>query len=192
MEQDALTTIFKQVPRREFLPLDMRQYADTNRPLPIGYNQTNSQPSTIRQMLEWLEVKSGDKVLDVGSGSGWTTALLSCLAGKHGKVFAVEKIPGLVKFGADNCEKLDLHNVEFHLAGNEFGLPEEAPFNAILVSASANELPPELINQLAPGGRMVIPVNQDILVVRKHEDGMLQISTHAGYVFVPLVRRDKH
>lgn len=156
-------------------------------PLPIGYSQTISQPTTVEMMLEWLEVQPGDKVLDVGSGSGWTTALLSVLAGPKGHVYAVERIPELVEFGRDNVERLGTRNVSFHQAGDEFGLPAESPFDRILVSASADELPNGLINQLKPGGKLVIPVQNSIFEIRKKPGGEVESTEHPGFVFVPLL-----
>ena len=183
----SVADAFNAVLREQFLPEDMRQYAAEDRPLSIGHGQTNSQPTTVRHMLEWLDVQTGMKVLDVGSGSGWTTALLAYLVGEQGHVYAVERVPELVLFGLRNCEKLELFNVTFHDANSEFGLPTKAPFDRILVSAAATELPQMLVNQLAPGGRMVIPVERDVIVLDKKADGTIRTRSHYGYMFVPLV-----
>src|SRR5665647_1698314 len=110
---------FKAVPRINFLRPEEKDQHELDVPLPIGSGQTNSQPSTVRQMLEWLDAQPGDKVLDVGSGSGWTTALLSSIVGSKGKVFAVEKIPELVEFGRNNCA--GARNVQFFQADKEYG-----------------------------------------------------------------------
>lgn len=161
--------------------------AKNDSPLPIGHGQTNSQPSTVRRMLEWLSAQPGDKVLDVGSGSGWTAALLSYIVGPKGQVYAVEKVPELVEFGRRNNEKLDVKNVKFFKAGDIYGLPDHAPFNRILVSASAHELPLELIDQLKLYGKLVVPVQNDILEITKKTGGDYETKIHSGFVFVPLV-----
>lgn len=179
---------FTNIGRAQFLPEESRHYAYIDTPVSIGYGQTNSQPSLVRQMIEWLDVRPGDKVLDVGSGSGWTTALLSYIVGPKGKVYAVEKVPELVEFGRENCKKTKITNVEFFQAGDEFGLPEHAPFDRILVSAAANEVPRSLLEQLKPGGKMVIPVGSDIETVTKTDSGELLSETKHGFVFVPLVQ----
>jgi len=157
-------------------------------PLPIGYGQTISQPSTVRLMLDWLDVKSGDKVLDLGSGSGWTAALLSMLAGSEGKVYAVERIPELLRFGEANCSRVGVRNISFHLAPTSgYGLKEFAPYDRILVSASAHDIPEELLGQLASGGKMVIPVENSVMEVFRDATGSYTYHDHPGFVFVPLV-----
>jgi protein-L-isoaspartate(D-aspartate) O-methyltransferase len=185
--QDKIDEAFSKYRREDFLPKEVKLQATFDAPLPIGHNQTNSQPSTVRRMLVWLDVQDGQKVLDVGSGSGWTTALLSHLAGSEGRVYAVEKVPELVRFGEENCQKQGVANAEFRAAGDSFGLPDNAPFDRILVSASANEMPQELIDQLGNGGRMVIPVRHSIFVVNKDNQGTIKTTEQPGYAFVPLV-----
>lgn len=174
--------------RQHFMPDDIKDQANWDMALPIGFGQTISQPYTVQMMLEWLEVESGNKILDVGSGSGWTTALLSYLTGKRGFVYAVEKIPELVAFGRDNNRRFGVKNARFFLAGSQYGLPKHAPFDRILVSASAVSLPQKLVEQLNAGGKMVIPVVNDILEITKQTNGKLDIQTHPGFVFVPLVK----
>src|SRR5665213_784816 len=102
----AIDEAFRTIQRRDFLPADLQEQAYIDAPIPIGFGQTNSQPSTVRMMLEWLDPQPGDKILDVGSGSGWTTALLSYLVEPNGQVYAVEKIPELVAFGRENCQSI--------------------------------------------------------------------------------------
>ncbi len=178
---------FRAHQRKEFLPPEQRSLAGLDAPLPVGFNQTNSQPSTVRRMLDWLGVQPGQKVLDVGSGSGWTTALLAHLVGEAGMVYAVEKVPELVVFGRENCRKQGVENVSFHAAGDEPGLPEHAPYDRILVSAAAPQLPEGLLTQLVKDGRLVIPVKDSIYVLDKHKDGSHSIREYPGYAFVPLV-----
>lgn len=183
-----LDKAFDKYPRRKFLPDDVVDLAEYDRPLPIGFGQTNSQPYTVERMLEWLDVQIGDNVLDVGSGSGWTTALLSYLTGKNGKVTAVEIVPELVEMGRKNCKKSGVKNANFNLTGKKFGWPKSAPYDRILVSASKSEVPKELIKQLEVGGRMVIPNLTSILVIDKDDQGELEVKEHPGFAFVPLVK----
>lgn len=177
---------FQAVDRKQFVLPQDKDVADQDRPLPIGRNQTISQPSTVRKMLEWLDPQPGDKVLDIGSGSGWTTALLSHLVGSTGKVYAVDIIPELVKMGEQNCMRLGIENVEFFQAADEIGLPIYAPYDRILVSASAREMHNELHEQLAPDGKLVIPVQNTIFEFTHTPHGWQQ-HTHPGFLFVPLV-----
>jgi protein-L-isoaspartate(D-aspartate) O-methyltransferase len=184
---DRVAEAFIKYPREHFLPDDIKGESDWDSPLPIGYGQTNSQPSTVMTMLEWLDVQPGQKALDIGSGSGWTTALLAYLAGDKGKVVATERIPELVKFGKDNCAILGIKNVEFFQAGKDFGREKNGPYERILVSASAGEVPKTLLKQLAKGGVMVIPVKNSIWIIKKDSSGKITTTEHPGFVFVPLL-----
>lgn len=184
---DNVDRAFQTVYRSAFVPAALREIADTDEPLPIGYGQTISQPSTVRMMLEWLDVRPGQTVLDVGSGSGWTTALLSTIVGDDGEVYAVERIPELVRFGLDNCEQFGITNAEFFEASDEYGLLEKAPFDRILVGAAAHDLPRTLLFQLKIGGKIVIPVRNNILEITKLTPKKYDTKTHPGFVFVPLV-----
>lgn len=182
-----LKKAFETVDRRLFVPEDLRDLASVDRALPIGFGQTISQPTTVDLMLGWLEVEPGDNVLDVGSGSGWTTALLAYLVGAKGRVYGVEIIEELLEFGRANCQKLNFHNVSFHPAGQVLGLPSQAPYQRILVSAEASHLPKELVDQLAVGGKLVVPVGNDIFEVEKRTEKKLDIIRHPGFIFVPLI-----
>lgn len=187
MNRESIDRVFEVVDRRDFLPKEHRDFADFDTPLSIDHGQTCSQPYTVRVMLEWLDPQPGDKVLDVGSGSGWTTALLSELVKPMGQVCAVERVPELLEFGRDNAQRVGIKNAQFYPAGDELGLPEEAPFDRVLVSASADELPQELVEQVKTGGKMVIPVNYDILEISKVSKEKIDIKKHPGFVFVPLL-----
>jgi protein-L-isoaspartate(D-aspartate) O-methyltransferase len=184
---DKISEAFSKMSRANFLPSNMEELAHLDMPLSIGLGQTNSQPSTVRMMLEWLDVRPGQKVLDVGYGSGWTSALLSHIVGPKGKVIAVERMPELVRLGRRNCERMAVANAEFHQAGKQFGWLKSAPYGRILVSASASSLPRELIDQLARGGRMVIPVRSSVLVIDKDKNGNISETEHPGFAFVPLI-----
>lgn len=178
---------FKRINRADFVSDESNVLAFFDVALPIGFGQTISQPSTVRDMLDWLDVEEHQRILDVGSGSGWTTALLADLVGSDGFVYGVERIPELLRCGRENCSKYDIDNVSFHLAGKTLGLPEYAPFDRILVSASSSRIPTELIHQLTVGGKMVVPVRRAILEVTHISDKDLDISSHEGYSFVPLI-----
>lgn len=184
---DRVAKAFRDVPRENFLPAGLKEEADLDIPLGIGHGQTNSQPTTVRMMLEWLDVKPGNKVLDVGSGSGWTTALLAYLTGPKGKVYAVERIPQLVEFGRSNVKSLGIKNAEFFRAGDRYGLSKFAPYDRILVSASAKKMPEELLEQLDPGGKLIIPVVSNIWEITKRPGGSFEHELHPGFSFVPLI-----
>ena len=187
MTMDMIEQAFSKVHRKNFVPEVLQDQVEIDVPLPIGFGQTISQPTTVQLMLGWLEAQPGDKVLDIGSGSGWTTALLSHIVGSKGSVFAVEKIPELVELGRDNCDNTGIQNAKFFQAGREYGLSKQAPYDRILVSASAQKLPKELLNQLKVGGKLVIPVQNDILEITKISEHEHETKTHSGFVFVPLV-----
>jgi protein-L-isoaspartate(D-aspartate) O-methyltransferase len=182
-----LDDAFLYVPRREFLRPHEQNLADEDRALPIGHGQTNTQPSTLKAMLQWLAPEPGDTVLDVGSGSGWSAALLAYMVGKTGHVYAVELVTSLVRFGQENAERLGIENASFVKAGNAYGLPEFAPYERILASASAQHEPHDLLAQLAAPGRAVIPVRGSIHVITRDEQGEDHTEHHSGFAFVPLL-----
>lgn len=181
-----LDQAFAAVPRERFLPTDQRRFADVDRALPLGYDVTNSQPSTVRTMLALLDPAPGDRVLDVGCGSGWTTALLADLV-RPGSVVGVEIIPEVLSMCASNVGEVP--GVELHLAEpGVLGWPAGAPYDRILVSADAADLSSGLVGQLAPHGVMVGPVRGMMLRVRRSGDAAdgPSVEEHGRYVFVPL------
>ena len=185
-----LEKAFLQVKREQFLPDTKKPLASYDGPLEIGYGQTNSQPLTVKRMLGWLDVIPGQKILDVGSGSGWTSALLAWLTGPEGAVFAVERIEDIRYFGEHNCAQFGCQNVRFFPAGEELGLIQHAPFDRILVSAAARtDIPLPLLDQLACGGKLVIPVDNSIFELKKAAQGTANgyRHEHFGYSFVPLI-----
>ncbi len=177
-------------PRERFLPRAVRRRARHDGPLDIGHGQTNSQPSTVLAMIELLDVGPGHRVLDVGSGSGWTTALLAELVGPTGSVLGVERVPDLVVSGsaAVAAERMPWARIRAAAPG-VLGAPDEAPFDRILVSAMARTLPEELVAQLRPDGILVAPVGGRMLRVQRDEtaEGGRRVSTHGAYRFVPLI-----
>ena len=183
---DRVAEAFAATPREEFLPEGQRRSATYDGPLPLGRGQTNSQPSTVDAMLRLLDVRPGQKILDVGSGSGWTTALLAWLTGPTGRVLGVELEPELVGFGSQNLDRAAVPWASIHEARpGVLGLPDAAPYHRILVSAMARELPDDLVAQLHTGGVMVIPVAGTMLRVSCSMRGT-GITRHGSYRFVPL------
>lgn len=186
MTQDSLTDAFNAAPRERFLPTDQVAHAHRDTPLPIGFSVTCSQPTTVANMLALLDAQPGNKVLDVGSGSGWTSALLAEQVGSDGTVVAVERIPELVQRSKDTLKPWPQVSVNQAVEG-VYGLPQEGPFDRILVSAMAREIPESLVDQLAAGGTMVIPVASVMLRICKDEDGTPTVTQHGLYSFVPLL-----
>ncbi len=186
---DAVTEAFEAMPRAGFLPAQARARASYDGPIGIGHAQTSSQPRTVENMLRLLEVEPGQRVLDVGAGSGWTTALLAHLTGPTGQVRGVEIVPELVAFGAANLGATGQRWATLVQADPQgLGLPGHAPYDRILVSAEPRTLPEELVDQLVPdGGRMVIPVAGTMLLVVT-SDGSVAVTRHGRYRFVPLLR----
>ena len=185
---DAVDDAIAATPRRDFLPRRVRARAAVDAPIPIGSGQTNSQPSTVESMLRLLRVAPGDRVLDIGAGSGWTTALLARLTGAGGSVLGLELRPHLATWGAGNLAGAGVPWARLRVADRHLlGDPGGAPYDRILVSANADELPAELVEQLADPGRMVLPVASVMTLVER--DGEIRVSRHGHYRFVPLVRQ---
>jgi protein-L-isoaspartate(D-aspartate) O-methyltransferase len=187
MRSARVRAAFEATPREHFLPESQRRFAGSDQALPLSHGQTNSQPTTVRNMLELLDVQPGHKVLDVGAGSGWTTALLAHLVGPQGRVYGVELLPELVELGRANLAGLGLPQAGIDQAEpGVLGLPGEAPYDRILVSAEARRMPDSLVDQLAERGVMVVPVNGRMARVERGDKGP-RTSWHGHYRFVPLV-----
>jgi protein-L-isoaspartate(D-aspartate) O-methyltransferase len=185
-DESVLRAAFDAIPREGFLRRGERGRATYDGPLPIGEGQTNSQPRTVADMLRLLEVGPGQRVLDVGSGSGWTTALLAHLVGPTGSVVGVELEPSLVTFGSDNLAATGQPWASIRAADpGVLGVPELAPYDRILVSAEPATLPRTLVDQLADGGRLVIPVRGRMTLVTREGDETTE-THHGAYRFVPL------
>jgi protein-L-isoaspartate(D-aspartate) O-methyltransferase len=177
----------RQVPRHEFVPETFRQQAYEDHPLPIGEEQTISQPYIVAAMLEHLALEAGDRVLEVGTGSGYVTALLSLLAAE---VYSVERHATLAATAEATLHRLEYRNVHIKIGDGTQGWAEHAPFDAILVSAATSAMPPALFAQLRDGGRMIVPVgpssSQELQLIVK-VGGQPKVKILEGCRFVPLV-----
>jgi protein-L-isoaspartate(D-aspartate) O-methyltransferase len=166
--------IMGKVPRHEFVPVEIQPYAYLNRPLPIGFDKTISQPFIVALMTDMLEIRKEDVVLEIGTGLGYQAAVLAELA--H-KVYSMEIIEALAQQAVKRLSRAGYTNVEVKVANGSHGLPEHAPFDKVMVTAAPDLIPPPLINQLKPGGRMVIPAglsdNQQLILVEKSAAGRL-------------------
>lgn len=181
---------FRKIPRERFMPFDMRPLAYSDRALPIGHGQTISQPFMVAIMLEHLALKGDEKVLDIGTGSGYQAALLAELARE---VVTVERVEALSEQAGRVLDELGYKNVMVRLAGETLGCPEEAPFDAIVVGAAGPRIPQSLLGQLAEKGRIVMPVGdlktQDLMLLEKSPEGM-SVTRKGGCRFVPLLGKD--
>lgn len=165
---------------------EFKDMAHEDNPLPIGHGQSISQPFTVAFMLELLQPKKNNVILDLGTGAGWTSALLAESVGPKGMVYTVEVLPALVLFAQTNLLKYHYQNVRIKHTTSRLGLPEFSPFEKILVSAAADELPATLVDQLASGGTLVMPIQETIVKVDKVSDTALEIRSFPGFAFVPL------
>jgi protein-L-isoaspartate(D-aspartate) O-methyltransferase len=186
LHSSRIIEAFRSIDRADFVVDRNSENIYEDYPLGIGNGQTISQPRTVAMMLEMLSPKEADNVLDIGSGSGWTTALLACIVGEGGSVVGVERVKELVEFGSTNLKKYKFKNAKIVKAGDELGIPTKR-FERILVSAAADELPFELIKQLKVDGKLVIPIKSSIFEIIKKEDGSFDANEHYGFTFVPLI-----
>lgn len=186
--EPRVLTVMEKVPRHEFVPEGQRHAAYRNRPLPIGQGQTISQPFIVALMTGLLQLDPEDRVLEVGTGSGYQAAVLSRLAKE---VFSIEIIAELANTADRTLARLGYDNVKVRVGDGYLGWPEEAPFDAIIVTAAPDHVPNALVEQLKPGGRLVIPVgstDQDLLVIEKKQDGSATTEEIVPVRFVPLTR----
>lgn len=187
---DRVSRAMRDVPRKRFLPAELQERAEFDAPLPIGDGQTNSQPTTVREMLRLLDVREGQRVLDVGAGSGWTTALLAHLVGPAGSVLGLERqhsLLGPARTALAETLGREHGHAEIRAAvPGILGAPQEGPFDRILVSAAAQHRPPALLKQLADGGVLVIPVREQMRRIQRRGEH-LQETEHGAFRFVPLI-----
>jgi protein-L-isoaspartate(D-aspartate) O-methyltransferase len=187
-DEDVLSAM-RAVPRHLFVPEDEQDYAYGDHPLPIGYGQTISQPYIVALMTELLELRQGDKVLEVGTGSGYQAAILAEIPGVE--VYTLEIVPELAESARERLEELGYTDVYCRQGDGYYGWPEHAPFDAIIVTAAPDHVPPPLVDQLAVGGRMVVPVGppggyQTLWKLVKQPDGEVKNYNMGGVAFVPL------
>ena len=176
------------VPRDRFVPLDIVAHAYENRPLPIGYGQTISQPYIVALMTDLMLAKPGDKVLEIGTGSGYQAAILAQLAAQ---VYSIEIVEPLGKLAAERLKELGYKNIDVRVGDGYYGWEAHAPFDAIIVTAAASHVPPPLVRQLRPGGKMVIPVGtsfltQYLMLIEKDLEGAISSRQVLPVRFVPL------
>lgn len=184
-------TALREVKREAFVPADRRAEAYANRPLPIGFGQTISQPFIVAVMSDMLALTSESRVLEIGTGCGYQTAFLARLAGQ---VFTVEILAELSAAAKERLSAQGVSNVEFRVGDGRQGWPEHGPYDAIMVTAAAmGEIPPALLDQLKPGGRMVVPTGtsmlaQELMLVTKDDGGRITKKALFPVAFVPLVK----
>ena len=189
LTDSRVESAIRKVPRHNFVPESLKNQAYENSPLPIIEKQTISQPSVVSRMTEWLDLKEGQKVLEIGSGSGWQSAILANIVG-NGKIFTVERHDKLASFAKKNLEKLGIKNVTIIHGDGSLGLPEKSPFDRIMITAACKKVPNVLLHQLALGGLLIAPVGDDIqslILLKKTIKGFVEIKNQKGYVFVPLL-----
>lgn len=190
LKTPRIVAAFRAVDRKDFVPKEMLCHAYDDNPIPIGEGQTISQPYTVAFMLELLDAREGQKILDIGAGSGWTTALLAHIVGEGGRVYGVEIIPSLSEQARKNIDPyhfIQSGRVEIILKNAEGGLSQKAPFDRIIAAASAESLPPAWKEQLRAGGKIVMPIRGSLRVFIKKETGAWEEREYPGFVFVPFI-----
>jgi protein-L-isoaspartate(D-aspartate) O-methyltransferase len=196
LKSPRIIDAFRKIKRADFVPEEIKReqgeefVEEYNAPLSIGYGQTISQPLTVAFMLELLQPKQGDKILDIGSGSGWQTAMLCQIVGPGGVVYAIELIPELKNFGQSNVEKYNFKNVEFIGGDGSTGLPDQAPFDRIIAAAAAEEISSAWREQLKIEGHLVTPIANSIWLLVKKSEKEFEEKEYPGFVFVPLVKEE--
>ena len=189
LKQWATERAIRVTPRHLFVPDEFIEQAYEDRPLPTKSMQTISQPSVVAKMTELLDVKDHDKILEIGCGSGWQSAILSRLT--NSKIYSIERISEIVEFAKSNHKKAGIQNVEIIQGDGTLGLAEQAPFDKIIVTAACKKIPPPLLEQLKPGGILVAPVGdyylQDMVVIQKTDTSTKELLRIPGFIFAPLV-----
>lgn len=180
---------FKKAPRHNFVPESQKNSAYENSPISIMEGQTISQPIVVSRMTEWLDLKEGQRVLEIGSGSGWQSAILAYLVG-NGQVFTIERHEKLANFAKKNLEKMGINNVTIIHGNGNLGLPQKKPFDRIIITAACKIIPSNLLSQLTLGGLLIAPVGektQSLILIKKTHESYEEIKKEGGYVFVPFL-----
>ncbi len=185
--------VMAEVRREEFVPPNLKFAAFDNGPLPIGHGQTISQPYIVALMTDMLALEPQDRVLEIGTGSGYQTAILSLLCAK---VYTMEVVKELSEAAETRLKRLGYENIEATAGSGYGGWAQHAPYDGIIVTAAATHIPPALVEQLKPGGHMVIPVgqpysHQELILVEKDEQGQIRVKSVLGVAFVPLVAEER-
>ncbi len=189
LTNEKVESAFRTIPRHEFVVPSELARAYYNEPLSIMNNQTISQPGVVSRMTEWLDVQDGQKILEIGTGSGWQTAILSYMVG-NGTVYSIERLPELVNFARENLEKLRIDNVHVILGDGSMGYPEESPYDRIIITAACTEIPLPLLEQLDENGLIIAPVgdlSQSMILLKKISGEIVEIKNESNYIFVPLL-----
>lgn len=193
LRNPAYIDAFNKIKREYFVLPEYIHDAYINYPLEIGFGQTISQPATVSFMIEHLKPVKNDKILDIGSGSGWQSALLGYIVGPGGKVIGIELIPELAKFGQENIKRFHMPWVSIINGDGSRGYPDEAPFDKIVAAAAIQDkIPKELVKQLKVGGKMLIPLGgarQSLFLITKLSDDKFKYKEYPGFVFVPMVKK---
>ena len=189
IRDEAVLRAMQTVPREQFVPDSERSRAYSDRPLPIGEGQTISQPYIVALMSSLALITPGERVLEIGTGSGYQAAVLAEL---EAEVYSIELLPGIGARAEATLRGLGYDRINLRVGDGYLGWPEAAPFDRIVVTAAPPEIPPALLDQLAPGGRLVAPVGADpwsqrLMVATRDEDGALDVQDHGGVAFVPMV-----
>lgn len=189
LTDEKVESALQNIPRHEFVPESELEYAYDNEPLPIMKNQTISQPGVVTRMTEWLDIKNGQNILEIGTGSGWQSAILSYLVGS-GTIYSIERHPELAKFAQENLKKLKIDNVHVILGDGTLGYSQASPYDRIIITAACTEIPLPLLDQLSENGLIIAPVggaSQSLVLLQKTSKGIVEIKNQSKYVFVPLV-----
>jgi protein-L-isoaspartate(D-aspartate) O-methyltransferase len=190
VRDERVLEAIRQVPRAEFVPVAFASAADFDQPIPIPHGQVTTQPSLVARMVEALALEGTERVLEIGTGYGWQTAILARLAEQ---VFSIERFEELAQNARDNLGRLRIQNADVLVADGTEGLPEQAPFDAILVSAAFPEVPQPLVEQLAEGGRLVQPIgpggDDEVLLFEKRGGALERVRSVSGARFVRLYGR---
>ncbi|WP_297496071.1 protein-L-isoaspartate(D-aspartate) O-methyltransferase [Thermococcus sp.] len=190
IRSETVRRAFLKFPRYLFVEERYKKYAHLDEPLPIPAGQTISAPHMVAIMLELADLKPGMNVLEIGTGSGWNASLIAELVKRD--IYTIERIPELAEFARRNLERAGVKNVHVILSDGSRGFPPKAPYDRIIVTAGAPDIPKPLVEQLKPGGKLIIPVGsyhlwQNLLEVIKREDGSIKVKNHGGVAFVPLI-----